>query len=242
MASVPENLLESVKSVAARGDARGVEELLAGSDATRAAEALATAQRYLYWTHKDVPAVVTVSRAGIAYLLQSSQRLGGAEASDLRHEAKALAYNLGSFMWPGWSEPGIALSAADVAAGFEAARLNLRLAEELSRPEKAKAKAYWLLGAHQLAVAEYGPASESFRSGKTHAGRTDDPSLGRMLDGYLLLTRVLSEPGNAEARRDFDSAVSGLKEDSSEDAREYGNQLTTALAAFGERAQGGAAG
>jgi hypothetical protein len=229
----PDPLLETLKSHARRTDSRAIEASLAASDPQRAAEALATAQRELYWTHKGIPAVVTLSGAGIAHLLKIARQ--SPEAAGAGHEAKALAFNLGSFTWPGWAEPGITLTPADIAAGFEAARLNLRLAEEFNRPEKAKAKAHWLLGAHQLSAADFASAANSFRTGKSHAARSDDPSLGEMLDGYLRLTHVLADPQNEQARRDFDAAVTALRNASSEDAREYANQLTIALAALPKR-------
>jgi hypothetical protein len=238
MPSPPDPLLETLKSHARRGDSGAIEASLVASDPHRAAEALATAQRDLYWTHKDISAVVTLSRAGIAHLLKIAQQSpeNTPEADRAGHEAKALAYNLGSFTWPGWAEPGIVLTPADIVAGFEAARLNLRLAEELHRPEKAKAKAHWLLGAHQLSAADFASAADSFRTGKTHAAQSDDPMLGEMLDGYLLLTHVLADPQNEQARRDFDAAVMALRNASFEDAREYANQLTTVLAALSMRA------
>jgi hypothetical protein len=240
MTSTPDDLVESLKSLARLGDSAAIEALLAQSDPRQAVNGLASAQRDLYWIDKNVPAMVIVSRAGIKHLLKSVDR--SPEAEDAGHHAKALAYNLGSFTWPGWNEPGIVLSAADVGAGLEASGLNLRLADELNRPEKAKAKAYWLLGAHQLAASAYVSASESFCSGKPHAERSDDTSLGPMLDGYLLLTRVLSEPGNGQTRREFDSSLSRLRSDGTEDRREYANQLTTALTALEERAQTDSAG
>jgi hypothetical protein len=234
MPSPPDPLLETLKSLARKADSRAIEASLAASDPERAAEALATAQRDLYWTDKDIPAVVTLSRAGIAHLLKIARQSpeDTPEANRAGHEAKALAFNLGSFTWPGWAEPGITLTPADIAAGFEAARLNLRLAEELHRPEKAKAKAHWLLGAQQLSAADFASAADSFRIGKTHAAQSDDPMLARMLDGYLLLTHLLADPPNEQARRDFDAAVTALRKSGSEDSREYANQLTTALAAL----------
>ncbi len=229
----PDPLIETLKSLARQADSRAIESSLAASDPQRAAEALSTVQLDLYWTHKDIPAVVTLSGAGIAHLLKLDQQSSGDH--HFGNHAKALAFNLGSFTWPGWAEPGITLTPAAIAAGLEAARLSLRLAEELNRPEKAKAKAHWLLGAHQLSAAEFVPASNSFRTGKSHAAKTDDPLLAQMLDGYLLLTHLLTDPENPQARRDFDSAITTLREENSEDAREYANQLTTALTALSKR-------
>ena len=232
----PDPLIETLKSLARQADSRAIESSLAASDPRRAAEALSTAQLDLYWIHKDIPAVLILSHSGIAHLLKLAEQSPGDPSADapglphFGHYAKALAFNLASFTWPGWAEPGITLTPAHIAAGYQAARLNLRLAEELKRPEKAKAKAHWLLGAHQLSAAEFAPASDSFRTAKTHAAQTDDPLLPQMLDGYLLLAHLLTAPQNGEARRDFDSAVTALRNQASEDAREYATQLTSAFA------------
>jgi hypothetical protein len=226
-------LIENAKLLAAHGDPCAIEESLDRADARAAAESLQNAQVDLYWKLKDIPAVVALSRLGTAYLLARADRTPDPEkASKLRHMAKALAYNLASFTWPGWNEPGAILTAADVSAGFEAARLNLRLAEELNRPEKAKANAWWAFGAHQLAAGYYAAASDSFRSGKPHALRANDAPLEWMLDGYRMLAVVLAEPQNTKARQEFDTAIANRKHDPSEDIRAFADQLATALTVF----------
>jgi hypothetical protein len=93
----------------------------------------------LYWKAHNLPAVVTIGRAGILHCLNQSLATDvSPESKDkLRWIAKAIAFNVGSFTWPGWEEPGIHPTAADLATGRDCAKLNLRLAVELKKPPKA---------------------------------------------------------------------------------------------------------
>lgn len=90
----------------------------------------------LYWKTHDLPAVVVIGRAGILYCLGQSLTAGNSPeaARKLRSFAKGLAYDIGSFTWPGWEEPGIHPTPDEIAFGRECANLNLRLAIELNKP------------------------------------------------------------------------------------------------------------
>jgi hypothetical protein len=62
----------------------------------------------LYWKAKDLPAVIAVARGGIHYCLGKMRE--ATEADDVGFfgsQAKMLAFNLGSYVWPGWDEPRI---------------------------------------------------------------------------------------------------------------------------------------
>jgi hypothetical protein len=216
-----------------RKDRFALVEFLNRHDAKLAAEVYGKLQSEFYWKRKDVPLMVAMSQAGIQHGLTAAGRATDAEEARALHgAAKMLAYNLASFTWPGWDEKGIVLGSSDVAAGFDAARLNLRLAEELGRPDKAKANAWWALGAHQLVVADCKSAHESFIQGKAHAERGEAVVLASAMDGYALMTGVLADPTNSSERAKFDGAVTALKNSSQEDASDYANQLSVALGVF----------
>ncbi len=101
----------------------------------------------VYWKSHDLPAAVTIGRAGIFYCLSQSLICTSPQDVDFfRSTAKSIAYDVGSFTWPGWEEPGIDPTAADLAAGRDCARLNLRLALDLQKPLDRVAMAHWLLG------------------------------------------------------------------------------------------------
>src|ERR1700721_2000959 len=89
----------------------------------------------LYWKAHDLQAFIAIGRAGILYCLgQSLVSKSADEIEKLRSIAKGLAFDVGSFTWPGWEEPGINPTAADLAVGMDCAWLNLRLAIELKKP------------------------------------------------------------------------------------------------------------
>ena len=91
--------------------------------------------------------------------LEASSR----QREKLRSSAKALAYDIGSFTWPGWEEPRISPTADELAAGRDCARLNLRLAIELQKPPERVSMAHWLLGAHALAARDFDLAEKEFQ-------------------------------------------------------------------------------
>jgi hypothetical protein len=163
-----------------------------------------------YWKTKDLSAAVGLLRDGI-------ERGRASSDSAILGKVKAMAYNLASFTWPGWDEPGITISPEHLKLGRVAADLNLRLAIELNRPPAKVANAHWIVGAHALAAAELDRAASAFAQYKTTA--TDDISR-EVSDGYAAIAR-----GDDES---FDRAIASLKAMNTEDSKSYVEQLTTA--------------
>jgi len=127
----------TVVQLLGEGDSyQAIEYLHSQGTALRVMSAYDEAARHAYWKEKDLGAVVVLARAGIQFGLESGQALEGVDAAmaaEVKGKAKALAYNLASFAWPGWDEPDIEISARDVELGLDAARVNLRLAGQLGR-------------------------------------------------------------------------------------------------------------
>jgi hypothetical protein len=207
-------------------------ELLAREDAAVAAQVYAALQVDLYWKRKDLPGVVAVSLAGIQHALTAAHASGD-DADAFLGSAKQLAYNLASFTWPGWDEPGLVPTPAEVAIGLEAAQLNCRLADELNRPDGAKAKALWTLGAHQLAAGQLGRAADTFRSAEIHAVRAGAVLDQRMLRAYAALADLIADGSNGTAAAALKSEWDALAEEGSEDAMAYARQIRVARNWFG---------
>jgi hypothetical protein len=228
-----DELLDQVLTLCRDTDTYAAIELLAAQPPADAAVVYKKAQSALYWKARDVPAMIPLSRAGIQHGLTAAPLAADpADATKIWHNAKAMAFDLASFTWPGWDEPGIPLTASDCAVGLDAARLNLRLAFSLDRPDRGKANAHWILGAHQLITGEFDRAVESFQAAQPYAVSGADPLLEQMLQGYILLARVLKNRNDAAARAAFDTAVAALAANPTDDAQAYASQLTTALAAL----------
>lgn len=225
-------LLPAATQLFREKDSYAVIELLEQQEPRLAAAAYAQLQLNFYWQHKDLPAVIAISRAGIQFALSAATRAGTpAEAQALRGQAKALAYNLASFTWPGWGEEGVAISQSLMRIGHDAARLNLRLTGELKRPDDAWARALWTFGAHELSAGRYPSAREAFARGHSHAAKSPDKALALLLEGYVALVDALTNP-DPGARTSFDKILKALEADAGGDGRDYASQLSVAFAIF----------
>lgn len=215
-----------------------IEEIQRAGSPAEVAERYASLLLDLYWKQHDLPAVVAIGRAGILYCLTQSVTEGVAVESSarLRSAAKGLAYNVGSFTWPGWEEPGISPTAADLAAGRECASLNLRLAIELKKPADRIAMAHWLVGAHAMASRDADLAEVQFRSGAALLGEDASTEvLKQYMSGCLVAARLGREPNSGEKRASFDAIALDLVASADEDAQVYLSQLRAMLRLFVNR-------
>jgi hypothetical protein len=176
--------------------------------------------RELYWKAHDLPGLIEIGRAGILYCL----------AHSLRAQAKAMAYDVGSFTWPGWEEAGIDPKPADLAFGRRCASFNLALAIELTKPADKLASAHWLVGAHALAVNDSASAGQSFDAAARLVAA--DCPLGIYLRGCSAAARLQSGKDVTTARDEVDQAMRALATASSADSSLYLGQLTSILKLF----------
>jgi tetratricopeptide (TPR) repeat protein len=225
-----------------------VKALLLESDSYSAIEFLHTqgkpaivSKRYsdlvndLYWKEKNLPHVVTVARAGIQYSLTKARELAETDSSlalELRGRAKEISYNLASYTWPGWDEPGIDITGADLEVGLDAARLNLRLAKELGRGKLALSVAHWVLGSQYLAAREFEDALEEFKESTKTAREAEERAYELLAYGYEGMVRVIEGMHTQEGQRQLDEAVRDLKKLGTDDAKFFATQLETVPEVF----------
>jgi hypothetical protein len=205
-------------------------EALANSgDAVTASKLFLTLVTDLYWKAKDLPAAMSIGSAGVTFgLTRSLVEPDKAIAEQLRGTAKAIAYNLGSFCWPGWGEPGIEIGKRECSFGYDAACCNLRLGTELKRPSKGMGNAYWLVGAYELASRDFDEACASFDKARTTF--TEDRAMSLMAAGYReLAAHLQSNGGNTKA---LDEAKTSLLNEGSEDGKAFADQLTSVESAL----------
>ncbi|MCP4168826.1 MAG: hypothetical protein GY759_23420 [Chloroflexi bacterium] len=189
--------------------------------------------KHLYWQEKNTPRIVDMSRAGIQHGLTTAIAIEAedeAKAYDLRSSAKALAYNLASFTWPGWDEEGVVLTAADVNQGLEAAALNLRLAHTLDKGALALSRATWMLGAQQMAGEDYQQAEASFSEAADWARQGDTVSESLLAEAFEALAQWLHDPASGAAPERLSSLTQQLQNVEHGDA--FIAQVETARSVF----------
>lgn len=195
----------------------------------------------LYWKAHDLPAVITIGRAGILHCLSQSLAadIPPDSKDNLRSTAKAIAFNLGSFTWPGWEEPGIAPAPSDLAIGRDCALLNLRLALELKKPPKALSNAHWLIGVHALASGDFELAEKEFELALEvlPAGDESTNALETLNLGFLAVAQICSNPSNPDTVSRLAKILASLRQQNNDDAKTYASQLEASLKLFGPKTQ-----
>jgi hypothetical protein len=221
---------DEIRTLVREADSYAAVEAIANSgDALTAAKLYLTIVTDLYWKAKDLPNAMAIGSAGITFgLTRAAVERHNETANQLRGTAKAIAYNLGSFCWPGWAEQGIDIGQNEFAFGHNAAKCNLRLAIQLNRPAKAMCNAHWLIGAYELANRDCAAAIASFD--KANAIIHDDRAMALMAAGYReLATHLKSDGGNAQR---LEEAKTALLNEGSDDGKAFAEQLTTVEAAI----------
>lgn len=149
---------------------------------------LDAAARKAYWERKDLPGALRLLREAIALGDAAlNEPLSPADATTLKSAVKQACYNLGSFVWPGWGEPGIAVDDASRREGHAAALRNQALAIELDKPHIARGRAAWLVGAHELTAGDTAAAENAFGEARDLTTKAGEPAEALMCEGYRAL-------------------------------------------------------
>lgn len=196
-------------------------------------EALLKTMRHKYWQEKDLVGTLAFARAGIQFGLQSAMLYDDTDpglAHELRSGAKGFAYDFASSAWIGWDEEGVVITSSDQAAGFDAARVNLRLAVELKRGDLPTSRAHWLVGAYHLAESEYSEARSHFQDGIAYAQAANEPADALLNQGYLLITKSLVSPDDIATLDNFENFKEDFK--TLEHGDDFIQQLDTAFEVF----------
>jgi len=219
-----------------KGDSFHTIQMVASHEPLLAVTVFGDLQNHCYWKKRDVQLFTAMGRAGIQLGLIEADKLDATDkqrADQIRAVAKGLAYDVGSFNWPGWGEADLKLGPNDVAVGFDAARTNLRLAVELDKPDLPMSRAHWLVGAYELATSNYAAATEHFQKAVELARRANEKGDELLVVGYVRLTALLRTPDDADAKAKMDAAKAALSE--LKDGKFFVGQLDTALRVFSSR-------
>jgi len=228
-----------IRTIDERDSAAAVEALARDPDSTSAAKAFLDVMTELYWKRKNLPACIAIGQAGIAFALArafDADSSGNKELSyKLRSTAKGLCYNLASFTWDGWAEPGVAITPSDLAAGLDAAKANLRLAEELNKGDLPLSRAHWMLAGHYLSIADHAKAASLYRRAAEHAAAAGSRQEELLNQAFASLVARLIAPDDAHALAHMESACNDLREQP--DGAGFVRQIETAHQFFAKKLQ-----
>lgn len=179
------------------GPLAAVDFLAAQAPGAEAVDAYAKLITKAYWQQKDLGAVVILASAGVQLALGTAKFLEGSDPDTsvkLARAAKAMLYNLASFTWDGWDEPGIPIGAIERRIGLDAAKANLHLSLRLERPESKLRRDYWMLGVHQISCGDHAGARENLAKSAEHAKNDGARAEELLALGFLSLVDQLTEP------------------------------------------------
>ncbi len=206
-----ESLIDRARKLTMSKDVGALVELLTEEAApSEAMEHFQTLAKEAYWDQRNLDRAVRIARAGVTVGLALSA--DSDEPYELRSAAKALAFNLASFAWPGWNEEGIAIEPGHLVEALDAARTNVRLAVELEKGSIAVGRGHWMVGACLLALGRYQDALAEFLAARLAAdeGRSDAESA--LAEGYEALVRVIERPGDASIEAELNEILDRLRE------------------------------
>jgi len=230
------DLNDKVMERVAHGDSfQAADLIVAGREPKDAARAFLSVAGDLYDIDKDLPASTLVARFGIQHCL--SQAAEAAERDPdlcrfMKSAAMALSYNLASAEWPGWAEAKIEIGPTDLAIGLDAARLNLRLAQELDKGAVPIANGWWIVGAQLMAAHRLDEATDAFEQAERGYADGNEKAFRLMATGYVAMVGILR--GDDGARAAFDKAGSDLRALDTDDSRFFADQDASVLKVFSE--------
>ncbi len=169
------------------------------ADPSEAAVEYGEAMKTAYWENKNLALATALAYAGAGQLLSAAGSAGQEASFDLKCRAKALMYDLASFTWVGWGEPGLLLTDADASAGLGAAQTNLAMAVELGRGDLAVSRAYWMLGAHLLTSGIFDRALTAFDSSREFSERAGARAEAELAVAFDAVTRLARGEDGADA-------------------------------------------
>jgi hypothetical protein len=166
--------------------------------------------RHSYWKDKAVDLALRLGEVGVIYAHTAAAGEPDAEgAKQLLYKAKGFAYDIGSFAWVGWDEPGIEIDSKAVELGAEAAALNLALADQLVRGDLPMSRAHWLVAGYQLTGGQFSSAATSFDQGAAFAAKAGAEADRLLNMAFAGLARWL-EISSEAAKSKYQAALKAL--------------------------------
>lgn len=226
-----EGLIEQGRELVRSKDAAALVEFLVSlQDPVQALDVCRSLANEAYWERKDLDQAMAIARSGITVGLTLAH--DSYQAYGLRSAAKAMAFNLASFAWPGWAEEGITSQHRHLVEALDSARTNVRLAVELEKGPVVVARGHWMVGASLLALGRYQEAIAEFLASRLSADEGQSPVESAMAEGYAALVRVVERPGDQAIDDELNEIIDRLR--TIDDGSAYAEQIETALRVFAQ--------
>jgi len=153
-----------------------------------------------------------------------------AQAAEYKEAMLPMSYNLSADTWTGWED------AHDTAedyrlVGLEAARLNLKLKEDIGQSPSKRGAGHWIIGIHLIAEGQYQDAVRSFEHCRDLARKDSEEQMALMAEGWVHLSNILA----GENETDELEAVKQKLSSMDKDGVFLANQFDPALSKFQDR-------
>jgi len=194
------------------------------ADDLKAANELASAA---YWQERDIELCFGILRSAIVAARETLES-GADEKSDVVQQYKGLLYNMASYGWIGWDEPGITISQDLRQLAIAAGREHFALAERMNLPPICRSRAHWLLGAALMQASEFREAHARFQQAGDLAVLGDQPGESMNARAFVLVCEAIE--GTPGAEEVLQRCLEAMRSD--KEAAEFATQAATALRVF----------
>ena len=183
---------------------------------------------HLYWKRHNLAAVIGLGLPALQRALMQAE-LDHEKATAIRHAARHFAYNIASFAWIGWDEPGIIIDTTAQAIGLDMARFNLQLIQMYELQPLKLTRGHAMMGYHLLAANDYAAALENFMVSAEQAEAAGAEAERALAQGFASLTGLLATPEDGAAERELERAFAALD---GEGGQAFRTQIETAKRVF----------
>jgi len=212
-----------------------IRELTSLSGAVEAASGFVRLGKEYYKKQKDIGGVIAIGEAGVRFCIESANAAPDVEtATSLRTFAKTIAYNAAANCWPGWGDEGVEIVGAHLEAGLKLALLGRDIAGELNLGAKQMGTSHWLVGALELAAGHLQEAAIDFERSEKAYELSGSSVQQLMARGYSALACKKNPASSTRGANALTEVMKLLRDDGSQEAVFFANQLATADKIFCE--------
>lgn len=208
----PDEMVRKITEILDKEDIYRVMEVLSkGDDPVKVADEFFILATRLFDRDEKMSRVLAVSRMGIQYALtraRENEKKDVKTTDALLDIAKSLSYNSAMYTWIRVLK-GEKLNPEDIKQGLEAAKLNLRLSEELKKNTEILSNDHFLLGVQYILNGDYEKAADELEKADEGAKKLRGKLNSLMAQGYLAVAEIMAR--KEEGKKRYDKVMEELK-------------------------------